>query len=136
MCIVLLKVRKACPIASPILGVAAISGGAALTLLRHWIAVKFRSIFRMITAGSALQMMSMPNGFGYAIIAIFVAIFSLSFFNLSHMFRMITKYNSDHGPIDVAQLHGTGQRFLIILLMYMSLESIQALHYMGQINSQ
>ena len=31
-----------------VLGVAAISGGAALTLLRHWIAVKLRTSIRII----------------------------------------------------------------------------------------
>jgi|GEM_PF-1357529 hypothetical protein len=97
--------------------------------------VVFFRILSMITVGSALQMMSIENGFGYMMIAIFVAIFSLSFFNLSHMFRITTKPSGENSSAEVSQLHGTAQRFLIILLIYLFLECIQALHYMGEIGS-
>lgn len=93
-------------------------------------------VLALITAGSGLQMMSISNGFGYATIAIFVAIFSASFFNLSHVFRITTKRNLDKDPTNVIQLHGTAQRFLAILLIYVFLECIHALHYMGQIGVQ
>lgn len=78
-------------------------------------------------------MMSIPGGFGYAVIAIFVAIFTLSFFNLSHMFRIATRSNSVKDVLEVTSLQGTSQRFLVILLMYVFLESVLALHLMGMI---